>query len=82
MESLTVSTFGYVFGHNVVMQCHRCRPMRSHWTTLLDPQGRGSMDDKNGVLGILEAAEWLIASGFKPKHTIYFAFGHDEEGRT
>lgn len=41
--------------------------------------GRGSLDDKSSVLGILEAVERLIAEGFVPKRTIYLAFGHDEE---
>ena len=41
--------------------------------------GRGTMDDKVGVLGILEAAEYLLATGFEPRRTIYVAFGHDEE---
>jgi carboxypeptidase PM20D1 len=41
--------------------------------------GRGAMDDKVNVLGILEAAEYLLTHGFKPRRTIYFAFGHDEE---
>jgi carboxypeptidase PM20D1 len=41
--------------------------------------GRGAMDDKVGVLGILEAAEYLLGTGFQPERTIYFAFGHDEE---
>jgi carboxypeptidase PM20D1 len=41
--------------------------------------GRGALDDKVGVLGILEAVELLLAEGFQPKRTIYLAFGHDEE---
>ena len=41
--------------------------------------GRGTIDDKCGVLGLLEAAEYLLSKNFKPKRTIYFAFGHDEE---
>jgi len=41
--------------------------------------GRGSIDDKQGVMGILEAVEWLLKDGFQPKNTIYLAFGHDEE---
>lgn len=41
--------------------------------------GRGSLDDKVSVLGILEAAEHLLARGFKPRRTVLFAFGHDEE---
>jgi carboxypeptidase PM20D1 len=28
------------------------------------------------LIGVLEAAELLLERGFKPKRTIYFAFGH------
>ena len=41
--------------------------------------GRGTMDDKVSVLGILEAVEYLLSAGFQPQRTIYLAFGHDEE---
>ena len=41
--------------------------------------GRGTMDDKVSVLGILEAVEKLLADGFQPQCTVYLAFGHDEE---
>ena len=41
--------------------------------------GRGTLDDKVGVMGLLEAAEQLLARGFTPARTIVFAFGHDEE---
>ncbi|MBB5052069.1 acetylornithine deacetylase/succinyl-diaminopimelate desuccinylase-like protein [Afipia massiliensis] len=41
--------------------------------------GRGSWDDKGNLFAILEAAEQLIKEGFRPKRTIYFAFGQDEE---
>jgi carboxypeptidase PM20D1 len=41
--------------------------------------GRGTLDDKSSVMGILEATETLIVEGFKPARTIYYAFGHDEE---
>ncbi|MBV6522032.1 MAG: Succinyl-diaminopimelate desuccinylase [Gemmatimonadaceae bacterium] len=41
--------------------------------------GRGSLDDKASVLGILEAADLLLSIGFRPERTILFAFGHDEE---
>lgn len=41
--------------------------------------GRGTLDDKLGVLGILEAAESLLAEGFAPQRSLVFAFGHDEE---
>lgn len=42
--------------------------------------GRGSIDDKSSLVAILEAAETLIARGFRPDRDIYFIFGHDEEG--
>jgi carboxypeptidase PM20D1 len=41
--------------------------------------GRGAWDDKGNLFAMLEGAELLAASGFKPKRTIYFAFGQDEE---
>lgn len=41
--------------------------------------GRGSIDDKLGVLGLMEAAERLAARGYQPRRTVLFAFGHDEE---
>ena len=41
--------------------------------------GRGAMDDNAAVLAILEAVEYLLASGFEPSRTLYLAFGHDEE---
>lgn len=41
--------------------------------------GRGTMDDKFGVIGIMEAVEQLLKTGHQPKRTIYLAFGHDEE---
>jgi len=41
--------------------------------------GRGTLDDKVGVISLLEAVESLLAAGFKPRKTIVLAFGHDEE---
>ncbi len=41
--------------------------------------GRGTLDDKIGVIGILEAVEYLLLQGFKPNRDMYFMFGHDEE---
>lgn len=41
--------------------------------------GRGTLDDKQGLMGLLEATEELLAAGFVPLRTLVFAFGHDEE---
>ena len=41
--------------------------------------GRGSIDDKLSVIGIMESVERLLHEGYKPARTVYLAFGHDEE---
>ena len=41
--------------------------------------GRGALDIKEQVFGVLEAVEYLLAHGIKPSRTIYLAFGQDEE---
>ncbi|MEZ4217822.1 MAG: M20 family peptidase [Myxococcota bacterium] len=41
--------------------------------------GRGTLDDKAGLLAVLEGVESLCAAGFAPARTVYLAFGHDEE---
>ncbi|MFZ3577755.1 M20 family peptidase [Virgibacillus sp. DJP39] len=41
--------------------------------------GRGTLDDKIGVIGILEATEYLINNGYSPSRDVYLMFGHDEE---
>ena len=41
--------------------------------------GRGAIDDKGNLVGLMEAADALAASGFQPKRTVLFIFGHDEE---
>jgi carboxypeptidase PM20D1 len=41
--------------------------------------GRGSIDDKSTVIGLLEAVESLLQQGHQPERTFFFAFGHDEE---
>ena len=41
--------------------------------------GRGALDDKGSLLGILEAVEHLVAAGAKPRRSVYLAFGYDEE---
>ncbi|MEM9453047.1 MAG: M20 family peptidase [Myxococcota bacterium] len=41
--------------------------------------GRGTMDDKAGVIGLMSAAERLLEAGFVPARTLVIAMGHDEE---
>ena len=41
--------------------------------------GRGAMDDKVAVLGVLEAVEHLLRQRYTPRRTVLLAFGHDEE---
>lgn len=41
--------------------------------------GRGAIDDKFNVFGLLEACEALLAEGFQPTRSVILSFGHDEE---
>ena len=41
--------------------------------------GRGTIDTKATLLGVMEAAETLAAKGYTPHNDIYLAFGGDEE---
>jgi len=41
--------------------------------------GRGTMDDKLSVLGLLESVEMLLKENYSPERTVFLAFGHDEE---
>ncbi|MGM9662954.1 MAG: M20 family metallopeptidase [Oscillospiraceae bacterium] len=41
--------------------------------------GRGSADMKSGVAAMILAAQYLLASGKRPRHDVFFCFTADEE---
>ncbi len=41
--------------------------------------GRGAIDDKGSLVGILEAIEALVVDGFAPARDVWLVLGHDEE---
>lgn len=41
--------------------------------------GRGTIDDKDSVMGILQALEFLLIKGYTPRRGFYIGLGHDEE---
>ncbi|XP_043932773.1 N-fatty-acyl-amino acid synthase/hydrolase PM20D1 isoform X2 [Protopterus annectens] len=41
--------------------------------------GRGTVDDKHCLMGILQALEYLLQRGYEPRRSFYIGIGHDEE---
>ena len=41
--------------------------------------GRGALDIKNHLIGVMEAVETLLEEGFVPQRSVYILFGHNEE---
>ncbi|NXI35394.1 P20D1 hydrolase, partial [Galbula dea] len=41
--------------------------------------GRGTLDNKNSAMGILQALEFLLRRNYRPQRSFYVAVGHDEE---
>ncbi|XP_034029575.1 N-fatty-acyl-amino acid synthase/hydrolase PM20D1.2-like [Thalassophryne amazonica] len=40
--------------------------------------GRGTIDDKKSIMGILQAVEYLLIQGYAPQRGFYIGLGHDE----
>uniref|UniRef100_A0A8D0GRR3 Peptidase M20 domain containing 1 n=1 Tax=Sphenodon punctatus TaxID=8508 RepID=A0A8D0GRR3_SPHPU len=41
--------------------------------------GRGTVDNKNSAMGILQALEFLLRRNYRPQRSFYVGIGHDEE---
>ncbi|KAM6236901.1 N-fatty-acyl-amino acid synthase/hydrolase PM20D1 [Porphyrio hochstetteri] len=41
--------------------------------------GRGTLDNKNSAIGILQALEFLLRRNYRPHRSFYIGIGHDEE---
>ena len=41
--------------------------------------GRGALDMKNHLIGVMESVEDLLSEGFKPVRDVYICLGHNEE---
>ena len=41
--------------------------------------GRGAIDMKNHLIGVMEAVETLLEEGYEPQRDIYICLGHNEE---
>ncbi len=41
--------------------------------------GRGALDIKNHLIGVMEAVETLLEEGYVPERDVYLCFGHNEE---
>lgn len=41
--------------------------------------GRGSIDNKSGLMSIMIAMDTLLEQGFRPQRTVALSFGFDEE---
>ncbi|XP_060913369.1 N-fatty-acyl-amino acid synthase/hydrolase PM20D1.2-like [Labrus mixtus] len=41
--------------------------------------GRGTIDDKGPLMGILQSLEYLLIKGYAPRRGFYIGLGHDEE---
>ncbi|XP_074977954.1 N-fatty-acyl-amino acid synthase/hydrolase PM20D1 isoform X2 [Caretta caretta] len=41
--------------------------------------GRGTVDNKNSAIGILQALEFLLRRDYRPRRSFYIGIGHDEE---
>ena len=71
----------YVSHMDVVPEGDRGAWTRSPWGERAQGRiyGRGAVDVKCGMMGILEAVEGLLEGGWQPERDVWVVLGHDEE---
>ncbi|XP_042207550.1 N-fatty-acyl-amino acid synthase/hydrolase PM20D1-like [Homarus americanus] len=79
-----------LMGHMDVVPADPTQWTHDPWAGLILPDtvtgedyiwGRGAIDNKIGVMGIIMALNYLAKTDFQPTRSFYVAFGHDEEVR-